>query len=98
VTFVGGDIRYQTKAASVFEDRGDLALGYPSLDTPAYGVLDLRTGLESADHKWKVQIFGNNVTNKYYWTEASRIYDTTVRYAGMTATFGITGSYHFGPH
>jgi outer membrane receptor protein involved in Fe transport len=98
VTFLGGDTRYQTRAYSVFEDRGDVALGYPSLHTPAYGVLDLRTGLQSADHRWKVQIFGNNVTNKYYWTEASRIYDTTVRYAGMTATFGITGTYRFGPH
>jgi outer membrane receptor protein involved in Fe transport len=56
----------------------------------AYGTVDLRTGIESADDKWKVTLWGNNVTDKYYWTNALRVYDTVVRYSGRPAEYGIS--------
>jgi iron complex outermembrane recepter protein len=92
---VGADYRYQTSAPSLFEDRADPSRGYPSLDIAAYGLLDLRAGVKAADGRWSVQLFGHNVTNKYYWTQASRIYDTSVRYTGMPATFGVTANYRY---
>ncbi len=91
----GADYRYQTSAPSLFEDRADASRGYPSLDISAYGLLDLRAGVKAADGRWSVQLFGHNVTNKYYWTQASRIYDTAVRYTGMPATFGVTANYRY---
>jgi outer membrane receptor protein involved in Fe transport len=100
---VGADYRYQTSTQSAFVSRADYAPGAEyapgysagSLEIPAYGVLNLRAGIESSDGRWKVSVFGNNVTNKYYWTQAVHVYDTTVRYTGMPATYGITVGYRF---
>ncbi len=38
---------------------------------------------------------GGNVGNVYYWTAASRDTDTTTRFAGMPATYGVALSYRF---
>jgi hypothetical protein len=35
------------------------------------------------------------VGNVYYWTAANRDLDTTVRFAGMPATYGATLTYHY---
>jgi iron complex outermembrane receptor protein len=58
----------------------------------AYALLDLRAGVETADGKYRVSVFGKNVTNTYYYTNAPTIYDTQVRYAGRPATYGISFS------
>ena len=55
-----------------------------------YALLDLRAGVETADGKYRVSVFGKNVTNTYYYTNAPTIYDTQVRYAGRPATYGIS--------
>jgi iron complex outermembrane receptor protein len=100
---VGADFRYQTSSQSAFVSRDDYAPGAEyapgysagSLEIPAYGILDLRAGIASADGRWNVQLFGKNVANKYYWTQAVHVYDTTVRYAGMPATYGVTVAFRF---
>jgi iron complex outermembrane recepter protein len=55
----------------------------------AYATVDLRAGIKSADGKWKVTLWGTNVADKYYWTNALRVYDTVVRYSGRPAEYGI---------
>ena len=59
---------------------------------PAYAVVDARAGYEFADHRYKVMIWGKNVFNKYFVTNAAHYLDTTVRFTGMPATYGITFS------
>ena len=81
--FVGGDVTYQSATNSQL---GETAL----LKTEAYGLLDLRGGVESKDGNWRLWAWGRNVTNQYYWTAANRDLDTTVRFAGMPATYGVT--------
>ena len=61
----------------------------------AYGVVDLRAGILSRDRHWKIQVFGNNVTNTYYWTQARLVGDAVVRFAGMPITFGATVGYKY---
>lgn len=56
----------------------------------AYGLLDLRAGVEAEDGSWRVSVFGKNVTNKYYTTNVQTAYDNIVRFAGMPATYGVT--------
>lgn len=56
----------------------------------AYGLLDLRAGVEAEDGSWRVSVFGKNVTNKYYTTNVQTAYDNVVRFAGMPATYGVT--------
>ncbi len=86
--FVGGNLAYQSRTNS---ELGDLAL----LALRPYTLVDLRAGLESADGAWRVSVWGRNVGNAYYWTAASRDTDTTTRFAGMPATYGVALSYRF---
>ena len=86
--FVGGNVssRSGTNAAL-----GDL----PLLNIPGYTLLDLRAGVATSDGKWRFSLWGHNVTDKYYWTIADHIADTTVRFAGMPATFGVSAIYRY---
>jgi outer membrane receptor protein involved in Fe transport len=84
--FVGGNVTYQSSTNSQL---GDL----PLLKIDAYTLLDLRAGVESHDGAWRLSVFGRNVTNAYYWTAANHDLDTTVRFAGMPATWGVRLDY-----
>lgn len=85
--FVGANASYQGKTNAGF---GQLS----ELDVDSYTLLDLRAGVEL--DKWRLQVWGRNVTNKYYWVQVARQFgDALVRYSGMPATYGATVSYHF---
>jgi outer membrane receptor protein involved in Fe transport len=60
----------------------------------SYSLLDLRAGISSADARWRAELWGKNVTNKYYWTNVVAFYDTIGRYTGRPATYGVSFSYH----
>lgn len=55
-----------------------------------YGLLDLRAGVRGPDGRWAVTLFAQNVTNTYYWTNATKYHDTFARYTGTPRVFGIT--------
>jgi len=57
---------------------------------PSYAVVDARAGYEFEDRRYSVMVWGKNVFNKYYVTNANHYLDTTVRFAGQPATYGIT--------
>ena len=61
-----------------------------NLEIAQYTTLDLRTGLASTDDRWRISLWGRNVTNRYYWNNVDRIADVITRYPAMPATFGIT--------
>jgi outer membrane receptor protein involved in Fe transport len=86
--FVGGNVSYQSSTNS---ELGDL----PLLALKAYTLVDLRAGVETADGAWRLSVWGRNVGDVYYWTAASRDTDTTTRFAGMPATYGVAISYRF---
>jgi iron complex outermembrane recepter protein len=67
----------------------------PILAIDGYALLDLRAGIASADDLWKISVWGRNVTNKYYWTNSYKISDVSARFAGMPATYGVTGSFRY---
>ena len=66
---------------------------YDPTRVPNYTLLDLRAGIERGP--WAFQIWGHNVTNKWYWTAADRVNDTMLRYTGYPTTYGITISVHY---
>jgi iron complex outermembrane recepter protein len=71
-------------------------IGEPALTAiGAYTLLDLRAGVKPIDDHWRLTFWGKNVTNKYFWTNAQRVNDTTFRYAGRPATYGFTLSMKF---
>lgn len=97
---LGADLRGQSTSVSTLNgrsiqfrkltnDRNAPNIGQPFV-IPAYATVDARLGYEFADKRYKVLFWGKNVFNKYYVTNAAHYLDTTVRFTGMPATFGVT--------
>jgi outer membrane receptor protein involved in Fe transport len=63
------------------------------LAVPQYALLDLRAGVTKDN--WTFQLWGRNVTDKWYWTGAYHVNDVLIRYTGMPATFGATFIWHW---
>ena len=81
--FMGGNLSYRSSTLSFF---GGNAL----FQIPDRALLDLRAGLERDDGKVRVEVWGRNVTDKFYPTFVSRVTDTVIRTVGMPATWGVT--------
>lgn len=69
--------------------------GQPKKDAQidGYATLDLRAGFGASDDSWKITFWGRNVTNKFYWTNSLRNFDTIVRYTGRPAEYGVTAGF-----
>jgi outer membrane receptor protein involved in Fe transport len=81
--FVGATATYRTSTRSFFGGNEDFVL-------PSYALLDLRAGFEHG--AWRVELWGHNVTDRFYTTFAQRVTDTIIRTVGMPLTYGITVS------
>lgn len=81
--FVGGGITYQSETNGGF---GQLRI----VDVDNYALLDARAGVAAEDGRWTFSIWGRNLTNKYYWTNASVLNDAAFRFAGMPVTYGAS--------
>ena len=84
--FVGANLNHQGKTNSGFGEWEELRI-------PSYTLLDLRAGVETGP--WRFQVWGRNVTDKWYWNRASPTNDVLVRYTGMPATWGATLTWRF---
>ncbi|WP_157221033.1 TonB-dependent receptor [Flavisphingomonas formosensis] len=92
--FVGTTITARTgTVSSLLSEDPAVAPLERLLEVPGYVLIDLRAGISSPDEQWRLEIWGRNVTNKYYSTGTSRIADFTTRFTGMPATFGATLKY-----
>ena len=65
------------------------------LGIDGYTLLDLRAGIGAVGDRWKLSVWGRNVTDKYYWTNAYKIADVSARFAGMPATYGASLSFRY---
>ncbi len=86
--YVGASPSYRTSTKSAFGPN-------PILAIKGYALLDLRLGFESENNQWLVEVYGRNVTNKYYWTLVTREIDAITRTTGMPATYGIRASFKY---
>ncbi|RYY28741.1 MAG: TonB-dependent receptor [Sphingomonadales bacterium] len=86
--YVGAGITHRSSTSGDF-------VPDPRVAIDAYTLLDLRAGIEDANGKWRIGLYGRNITNEYYWTTATRRSDAIVRFAGMPATYGIDFSVSF---
>lgn len=86
--FGGAGIAYRSKTTA--------QLAASSLyDIDAYTLVNAQLGIEDSQGRWKAWVFGNNITNKYYWTNVVKFADTVTRFTGMPATFGVSFAYKF---
>jgi iron complex outermembrane receptor protein len=82
-----GDIEYDFHLRN-----GIAAFGQVPLYTlHSYSLLDLRAGINSGN--WRVELWGHNVTDKFYAQTVTHVVDTVARVVGMPATYGITVGY-----
>lgn len=85
---VGGNVSYRSSTSGDF-------VPDPRVVIDAFTLIDLRAGIQAADGRWRLGLYGRNVTNEYYWTTATRRSDAIVRFAGMPATYGIDFAVRF---
>jgi iron complex outermembrane receptor protein len=86
--FVGGNATYRSSAASTFA-------GGPEFEIGGYTLLDARFGVEKQDRSLRVQVWGRNITNRYYWSHVDHVLDTVTRSTGMPLTYGVSVSTRF---
>jgi iron complex outermembrane receptor protein len=86
--FLGGGVTYRSSTNAAF----GLA---PALNVDAYALVDFRAGVETLDGRWRVQVWGKNVTNQYYAVNVAHVSDTIATTTGMPATYGVTLSSRF---
>lgn len=97
--FIGANLSYNSDTKAVL---GDAQLT-PSADLTArggltikdYTLVDLRAGLNLDNKKYRIAAFVRNLFDEYYWTNATRITDTTVRFAGRPRTYGVSLSVRY---
>ena len=85
---LGANANYRSRTTAGFG-------GSDLLDIDAYWLIDLRAGVDFEDGRYGVQVFGRNVTNRYYWTNVARSLDNVRRYAGTPATYGVQLSFKY---
>jgi iron complex outermembrane receptor protein len=86
--FFGASLTYHSRTNGQFGD-------YPQVAIPSYYVTNLRAGVKTSDDRWRIWLYGTNVTDRYYWTSVYQQSDVIVRYMGQPAEWGISASYRF---
>lgn len=84
-----GDVSAFGAANINYRSDANASLGFdPRSQIKAYTTLGLEFGLESHDGLWRASVFGENVTNKFYWTSVNLLTDALIRYAGQPRHLG----------
>jgi len=80
-----------TSASVYYQSRSNNALGdLPSFTIDPYKLVDASAGVEGPAATWRAYIWGRNILDQTYSTATTRLLDTTNRFMGRPATFGIT--------
>ncbi len=86
--FIGGQINYRSVATSSIGNE-------PVFQIPSYTLLDAQAGMNFAEGRYRVMLWGKNITNKFYLTNIIHYTDGIQRFMGKPATYGITVSFRY---
>jgi iron complex outermembrane recepter protein len=86
--FIGGQINYRSASTSSIGNE-------PVFQIPSYTLLDAQAGMNFAEGRYRVMLWGKNITNKFYLTNIIHYTDGIQRFMGMPATYGITVSFRY---
>ena len=92
--FVGANYSYRTATVAAFGSKTGPAGTGDLFDIRAYGLLGIRAGVEIGD-RYRIQLYGENVTDTQYWNNVTHIYDTVDRVSGFPLTYGVRLSARF---
>ena len=84
---VGASAVYHSATNATFETA---VLSAPDYAIPSYTTVDLRAGIGPADDRWRLTVFGRNVTNEYYLTGVFNPANSRFVYTGYPASYGAT--------
>lgn len=106
--FAGVSASYRSKTIGLFADRDLLPqtlldptndpnsyVPRDAFDEKAYTVVDAQFGIADSGGAWRAWIWGKNIFNEYYWTNATQSFDSIYRLAAMPATYGVSTSIRF---
>ncbi len=65
------------------------------MQLPGYTLVDAQGGINFAQGRYRVMLWGKNITNKFYLVNTQRYADGIQRFIGMPATYGITVSFRY---
>jgi len=103
--YVGANMDYQDDTTAGFvdtcqepgvpctSDLVDIRGNLTDLRINSRTLIDIRAGMDFGE--WQAQIWGRNITDEYYWTQAQSTNDTLMRWTGMPRTYGISVSRDF---
>ncbi|MFA5601162.1 MAG: TonB-dependent receptor, partial [Phenylobacterium sp.] len=69
--------------------------GDPQFVIRDYGLLNASVGLHSLDDRWRLAVWGRNLTDEYYWTAVSSNANVVVRFPGQPRTYGASLTVRF---
>ena len=92
--FIGANYSYQSGSVAAFGAATGPAGSEDWFDIRGYGLLGARAGVSIHD-KYRIQLYGENITDTNYWNNVTHIYDTVDRIYSFPATFGIRASARF---
>lgn len=81
--FIGGSLMYNSKT---YAGVGALDL----MRLASFTLLDLRAGLELGNRRYRVWLWGKNVTDEYYWSNVFANGNAIARFVGQPATYGVS--------
>ena len=90
--FIGASVLYHSVSNATFQTS---AVPAPEFDLPSYVTLDLRAGVGTPDGRWRLTLFGRNVTNSYYLTGNYSNGNERFVYTGLPAVYGATLSFKY---
>lgn len=106
--FVGVSALHQSKTIGLFARPEQIELVdldptlFPGVKVPgdsfnikAYTTVDAQLGIGAQDGKWRAWIWGKNIFNTYYWTNATQSFDSIYRLTAMPVTYGVSTSFRF---
>jgi outer membrane receptor protein involved in Fe transport len=86
--FIGGQATYRSWTTS--------SIGNESyFHIPCYTLIDAQGGINLPGGRYRVMLWGKNISNKFYLTNIARYTDGIQRFTGMPATYGVTVSARF---
>lgn len=73
---------------------GDL-VGSDAAKIDSYSVLNASVGVHTLDGQWDLSVWGNNLTDEYYWLAVTQNANTIIRFPGKSRTYGVSLTYRF---
>src|SRR3546814_17278194 len=86
--FVGANGSYRGASKADF-------VADPRMAVPSYMLFDTQMGHDSADYKWRLQVWTKNLTNKLHYSSLVGRTEATIRNFGIPGIFGITAFFPF---